>query len=617
MATVNTPLPIDPGQPSRTVQQQSEGEPLPLVTELIRVRAQLSPHALALASRHQTVTYGDMEAQADKLSQYLISIGVGPEVLVGVCLERGPAMVVAALAILKAGGAYLPLDLEYPIDRLRFMLDDAQAPVLITRPEIDKRIAKGRWKVVDIDAEEDWGPNDSKTPPTVRISAENLAYVIYTSGSTGRPKGVQITHGNLLNLVSWHNRAFSISAADRASQLASLAFDAAVWEIWPYLVAGSSVHFPDDATRVSVEPLRDWLIQERITVSFVPTPLAESLTSLQWPRAGVLRILLTGGDTLHHYPPSDLPFKLVNNYGPTECTVVATSGTVDPDPHPGGAPTIGRAVDNFQVYILDEHLRQVPTGTVGHLHIGGAGLGRGYLNRPDLNAERFIANPFSQVPGDRLYKTGDLARLLPDGDIAFVGRMDEQIKIRGYRIEPEEIATVLDQYSGIRASVVIARDDSGDKRLVAYVVVAPNIELTHSGLQDFLKKYLPDYMVPAVFVRLSSLPMTPSGKIDRVALPAPEPENTVGDRVYLAPCTPTEERVVAILSELLGVEQVSVNDNFFFLGGHSLLGTQLIARTRDAFGVELPLRTVFDFPTAAEISAVIEEMLRRESMSAD
>jgi amino acid adenylation domain-containing protein len=617
MPIVNMPLPFDSAQSSRTVQQLPDGSAVCSVPELIAVQAQLTPHALALASEDKSLTYGEMEAQADRLAHYLQSIGVGPEVLVGVCLDRGPAMVVAALAILKAGGAYLPLDPEFPVDRLRFMLDDAQAPVLVTRTEIDRRIAKGRWKVVDVDADEAQIVSFPQTPPAVSISAENLAYVIYTSGSTGRPKGVQITHGNLLNLISWHNRAFAISPSDRASQLASLAFDAAVWEIWPYLAAGGSVHFPDEATRVSVEPLRDWLVEERITIGFVATPLAESLTSIEWPRNVALRILLTGADTLHRYPPADLPFVLVNNYGPTECTVVTTSGTVSSDPNPSGPPSIGRAIDNFQIYILDEHLRQVPAGTAGQLHVGGAGLGRGYLNRPDLDAERFIANPFSSSPGDRLYKTGDLARLLPDGNLAFLGRVDEQIKIRGYRIEPDEIAAVLDRYSGIKTSVVIAREDSGDKRLVAYVVVASSVTLTHSGLQEYLRNYLPDYMVPAAFVQVPSLPMTHSGKVDRAALPVPGPENTIADQAFVAPRTPTEERVVAILSGLLGVGQVSVNDNFFFLGGHSLLGTQLIARTRDTFGVELPLRTVFDFPTAAEISAVIEEMLGRERMSAD
>ncbi len=588
-----------------------------LVTEMIAEQAQANPDGLALACNSQTLTYGELEARANHLSHHLLSLGVGPEVLVGLCLERGPAMVVAALAILKTGGAYVPLDPEYPSDRLRFMLDDASAPVLITRREIDRRIAKGRWQVLEIDDDATRITKYPKTAPAVAISNDNLAYVIYTSGSTGRPKGVQITHGNLLNLISWHNRAFAISASDRASQLSSVAFDAAVWEVWPNLVAGSSIHFPDEATRVSTEPLRDWLVKERITISFVATPLAESLVALDWPRDSALRILLTGGDTLHHYPPADLPFEFVNNYGPTECTVVATSGTVRPNPRPGWPPTIGRPIDNLQVFILDEHLRQVPTGAVGELHIGGASLARGYLNRPDLDAEKFIPNPFSQLSGDRLYKTGDLARALANGEVAFVGRIDEQIKIRGYRIEPDEIATVLDQYSGINASVVVARGENGDKRLVAYVVANPDAELTHSALQDFLKQFLPDYMVPAAFVRVPSLPLTSSGKIDRVALPAPEPENTVGDQLFTAPRTPVEERMVTILSDLLGIGRVSVNDNFFFLGGHSLLGTQLIARTRDFFGVELPLRTVFDCPTAAELSAVIEQMLREHSISAD
>jgi amino acid adenylation domain-containing protein len=584
---------------------------------MVAEQAQANPGGLALASSSQTLTYGELEIRANQLSHHLLSLGVGPEVLVGLCIERGPAMAVAALAIFKAGGAYVPLDPEYPSDRLRFMLDDASAPVLITQREIDRRIGKGRWQVLDIDEDAARITEYPNTVPAVAISNDNLAYVIYTSGSTGRPKGVQITHGNLLNLISWHNRAFAISAADRASQLSSVAFDAAVWEVWPNLVAGSSIHFPDEATRVSTEPLRDWLVKQRITVSFAATPLAESLIALDWPRESALRILLTGGDTLHHYPPADLPFEFVNNYGPTECTVVATSGTVLPNPRPGGPPTIGRPIDNLQVFILDEHLRQVPTGAVGELHVGGASLARGYLNRPDLDAERFIPNPFSQVSGARLYKTGDLARALADGEIAFVGRIDEQIKIRGYRIEPDEIATVLDQYSGIKASVVVARGENGDKRLVAYVVAAPDAELTHSALQDFLKQFLPDYMVPAAFVRVPSLPLTSSGKIDRVALPAPEPENTVGDQMFIAPRTPVEERMVTILSDLLGIGRVSVNDNFFFLGGHSLLGTQLIARTRDFFGVELPLRTVFDCPTAAELSAVIEQMLREQSISAD
>ena len=588
-----------------------------LVMDLVRARGHAAPDAPALVSDNEVLNYGELEIRSNQLAHDLQSAGVGPETLVCLCHDRGPAMVVAALAVLKAGGAYVPLDPAYPADRLRFMLEDARTPILITRREIGQRIGTGNWKVVNLDEDSSRIASRPQTPPAVAVFEQNLAYVIYTSGSTGRPKGVQITHKNLLNLISWHNSAFSVSAEDRTSQLASIAFDAAVWEIWPSLVAGASLYFPDEATRVSPESLRDWLISNRITISFVPTPLAELLITLDWPRDAALRILLTGGDALHVHPLRGLPFTLVNNYGPSECTVVATSGTVAPNPHPEAPPTIGRAISNFQIYILDEQMQPVLAGVAGELHIGGLGLARGYLYRPDLDKERFIPNPFSQTAGDRLYKTGDLARFLPDGQIAFTGRIDEQIKIRGYRIEPDEIAAVLDQYSGIKASVVVARGEIDDKRLIAYVVASADAELSLSGLQEFLKKYLPDYMVPGTFVRVDSLPVTTTGKIDRTALPEPTPEATIRDQMRIAPRTPVEERVVAILSELLGTEQVSVNDNFFFLGGHSLLGTQLIARARDSFGVELPLRTVFDSPTAEELSAVIEQMLRNEAISAD
>jgi amino acid adenylation domain-containing protein len=605
------------GQSIANTSSLPEDHPYRSVAESIRARADATPDALALSSGSEVLTYGDLEAQASQLAHHLLSLGVGPERLVGVCLDRGPALVVAALAVFKAGAAYIALDPELPTDRLRFMLEDAKTAVLIAWREHSERVGNGPWAVVNPEHDSERIAKQPRTSPEVAVSPQNLAYVIYTSGSTGRPKGVQITHANLMNLVRWHCRAFSVSLADRASQLSNVAFDAAVWEIWPNLVAGSSIHFPDETTRVSAEPLREWLVKERITISFVPTPLAESLITLDWPTNAELRFLLTGGDVLHHYPPSNLPFTLVNNYGPTECTVVTTSGPIDPNPLLSGPPTIGRPIDGFQVYILDEQLLQVPDGSMGELHVGGAGLGRGYLNRPDLDAERFIANPFSQTQGDRLYKTGDLARRSPDGEIVFLGRIDEQIKIRGYRIEPAEIAAVLALHPGIASCVAVSRDDEKVKRLIAYVVATPQVQLTHTGLQDFLKKFLPDYMVPSCFVRVPLLPLTMSGKIDRMALPPADSDNIIGEQSYLAPRNPIETRVAAILSELLGMEQVSVNDNFFFLGGHSLLGTQLIARVRDSFGVELPLRTVFDSPTVEEISAAIENLLRTESMSAD
>lgn len=583
-----------------------------LVMQLVSQHAQASPNALALRSETQDLSYGQLDCRANQLAHQLQSLGVGPDALVGICLPRSPGMVVAALAAMKAGGAYVPMDSEYPARRLEFMLRDAQPAVLITNRPIARTLPAGDWQLLMVDEDQADPSPQAQMAPAVSMGVQNLAYVIYTSGSTGQPKAAQIRHGSLLNLVYWHRRAFAITPEDRASQVASLGFDAAVWEIWPYLTAGASVHFADDATRGSAKSLRDWLVAQRITVSFVPTAMAESLLALDWPAQTPLRVLLTGADTLRRYPPANLPFRLINNYGPTECAVVATSGEVVPDQRPDRQPTIGRPIDNVQTYILDDHLNQVPVGTVGELYIGGAGLARGYLNRKDQEAEAFVPNPFSSSPDERLYRTGDLARYLPDGQIAFVGRTDEQVKIRGYRIEPNEIVSLLNQCPGIRASVVVARaDNGGDKRLIAYVV-SSDTQLTQGVLQEHLRAQLPDYMVPAAFVRLDSLPLNSSGKLDRAALPAPTSLNTIADQVYVAPRTAIEKRMVAILAELLGLEKVGVNDNFFFLGGHSLLGTQLIARVRNIFGVELPLRKVFDSPTAAELSDEIERLLSRQ-----
>jgi amino acid adenylation domain-containing protein len=590
-----------------------------LVAGLVSEQARKTPNAIAVASDTQTLSYGELDSRANHLAARLQALGVGPEVLVGICLQRSPEMIVAALAVLKAGGAYVPIDAEYPLERQLFMLRDTKLRVLILqdRDEVAQRLPVGDWKVLILNEESKAAPKAASVPAPAPVELDNLAYVIYTSGSTGQPKGVQITNRGLLNLIYWHRRAFSITAADRASQVASFGFDAAVWEVWPYLTAGASVHFPNDATRGSAVSLREWLLERKITVSFVPTAMAESLLELDWPAQLPLRLLLTGADTLHRYPAASLPFALINNYGPTECTVVTTSGEVVPDASKDRQPSIGRPIDNVQVHILDDQLEPVPLGEVGELFIGGDGLARGYLNRPQQNEEAFIPSPFSDANGERLYRTGDLARYLPDGQIAFVGRTDEQVKIRGYRIEPNEIVMRLNQYPGVQSSQVVVRTEtSGEKRLVAYLVAAET-RLTRSALQDYLRGYLPDYMVPAAFVRLDLLPLKASGKVDRALLPAPTATNTIDDDVYIAPRTAVERRVVSILSELLGIEKVGVNDNFFFLGGHSLLGTQLIARARDSFSVELPLRTVFDRPTAAELSAEIERMLRTDAISAD
>ncbi|PYV86437.1 MAG: hypothetical protein DMG05_19735 [Acidobacteria bacterium] len=545
-------------------------------------------------------------------------MGVGRDVLVGLCLPRSADMVVGALAILKAGGAYVPMDPAYPPDRLAFMLDDSQAPVLVTNPGLAQRLPAAKREVVNIGAPQIAQEPDHRTD--VEIRADDLAYVIYTSGSTGTPKGVEITHGGLANLVSWHRQAFSLTSADRASHLAGLGFDAAVWELWPYLATGASVHLADEDCRNSAELLRDWLLARGVTISFVPTPLAEHLLALEWPRHTALRVLLTGGDTLHHYPPANLPFVLVNNYGPTECTVVATSGPVLPDGRPDGLPPIGHAIANAQIYILDGRLQPVPAGTAGEIHVGGPSLARGYHNHPDLTEEKFIPNPFSQEPGSRLYKTGDLARLLPDGQIAFLGRIDDQIKIRGYRIEPNEIVSALNRHPNIRESLVVAREDaSGDKQLVAYVVLHSDSGLAHTDLCHFVSHSLPEYMVPAAFVQLEAFPLTPHGKIDRAALPEPTTENRLKDESFEAPRSPVEERLAGILTILLGVPEIGIDDNFFQMGGHSLLGAQVIAQVRDGFGVELSLRSLFENPTVREMSAEIERLIlvKLETMGKD
>ena len=590
------------------------------IPQLVSAQAASTPDALAVVSGAETISYRELNERANQLAHHLITLGVGRETIVALCLDRSLESVMCALAVLKAGGAYLPLDPKYPSERLSFMLSDAQPRVLIAREEIATSFALGPWEVLNLDRDRKQLDLQSTEAPCVEIVAEQLAYVIYTSGSTGQPKGVEITHDSLSNLVDWHRREFDVTSSDRASHLASVGFDASVWEVWPYLTAGASLHLPDDDTRVSPEKLRDWLVNQKITVSFLPTALAERVMTLNWPRTTALRILLTGADTLHRYPSNDLPFELVNNYGPTECTVVATSGRVRPEARANNVPTIGGPIANTLGYILDENLANVPSDEIGELYIGGTGIARGYLNRPDLTSQKFIPDPFSDQSGARLYRTGDMARYLPDGQIAYVGRIDEQIKILGYRIEPNEIVSVLDRHPAVAANVVVARGNVGEeKRLAAYVVMSYGERPSASELRNFLKADLPDYMVPGVFVQLNALPLTSNGKVDRGELPEPDAENTLRDEEFIAPRTSVEKRLAAILSSLLNLNEVSVNDNFFLLGGHSLLGTQLIAKIRGAFGVELGLRTVFDTPTIADLSKEIERLIlaKVEAMSED
>lgn len=588
------------------------------LSEMIAIHAMADPEASAVFFNGQVLSYGELDRRANQLANHLINLGVEAETIVAICLDRSPESVISSLAVTKAGGAYLPLDPKLPLERLRFMVNDAKPRVLITNSEFAGEVAGESCTVVAIDNSREI-EKCSAAAPAIESARDQLAYVIYTSGSTGEPKGVEITIENLLNLIEWHRSEFSVSSKDRATHLAGVSFDAAVWEVWPYLTAGASLYIPDEPTRLEPEALRDWLVANQITISFLPTVLAERVMILDWPRDAALRFLLTGADTLHRYPENGLPFELVNNYGPTECTVVATSGRVR-SCATTDLPTIGRAITNTQIYILDQQLAQVQPGEAGEIFIGGQNVGRGYLNRPNLTLERFISDPFSTRPGARLYRTGDLARQLPDGDIAYLGRADEQIKILGHRIEPAEVEAAIDRYPEILSSVVVARSvDCSEKRLTAYVTMRNGSTPSATELREFLQSSLPDYMLPAMFVKLEQLPLTANGKVNRAALPEPTNENTLRDENFVAPRSPIEQRLGKILCSLLTLREVSVNDNFFLLGGHSLLGTQLIGKIRGAFGVDLSLRTLFDTPTIAELSSEIERLIiaRVENMSED
>ena len=580
------------------------------VHDLVALQAHAVPDAVAIIGGDQKLTYGEMNARANHLANLLRSRRIKAEVPVALFLERSPELATAALAVLKAGGAYVPLDPSYPPARIAMLLEDSAASVVLTHSSVANRLPSGTWQAIVVDGEQGGLAEQPLVAPTVQSNPEDCAYIIFTSGSTGRPKGVQITHANLLNLVRWHQRVFNVTSADRAALQSSPGFDAAVWELWPYLTVGASVHVVDEAIRTAPDHLRDWMVAHGITISFVPTAVAERLVTLPWPPKTDLRFLLTGADTLRRYPATHLPFALVNNYGPTECTVVASSGEVRPDGESKALPSIGRAIDNVEIHIVDENLNRVPHGTPGELLIGGAGVGRGYLNLPELTAQKFVPDHFNKTAGACLYRSGDLARILPDGQIEFMGRIDEQIKIRGYRIEPGEITAALDRHPAISSSYVAAyTGDSGEARLAAYIVLQSNVYPNAAELRAFLGSCLPDYMVPSTFVKLTRIPASAHGKVDRAALPKPASENQLSDLPFAAPQSEIEQWLAGFLIALLGVDRVSRNDNFFSLGGHSLMGAQLIAKVYQRFGVELSLRSLFDHPTIAEISSEIERLL--------
>lgn len=594
-----------------TVQQAPVLDFTRSVADLISLQDAQRHKAIAIRDASHALTFGALETRSNQLAHFLLQQGIRKGDIVALLMQRSVSFPVAALAAMKAGAAYLPIDPEYPRERIEHILRDSAASIALTDGGAHKIAPSIPSATVDFD----FGTfvSYSEAAPGVELQGGDLAYVIYTSGSTGQPKGVELTHTGLSNLVAWHVGAFSIEPSDRSSQVASVGFDATVWEIWPVLCAGASLLIPDGLTRMVPERLRDWMVQEGITVAFAPTCIAELLMTLPWPNETALRYLLTGADVLRRYPPAGLPFQVVNNYGPTECTVVATSGLVPaaleavaigaPGTSVNDLPSIGKAIDGAQVYILDGALRPVSPGVEGEICIGGAGLARGYRNNPQLTAERFVTYIGEKEPV-RVYRTGDLGRVSERGEIEFRGRADDQVKIRGHRIELQEIALVLNRHSSVRASAVVAFENSrGEDALAAYVVSQG--DAAETDWSAHLAKSLPEYMIPFVFVRIPELPLTANGKLDRAALPAP-PVSAPSPAGYIAPQSLVEERMEKLVSQLLGLESVSVRDNLFLLGGHSLFGAQLISRVRNNFGVELPLRRVFEQPTVELLSRQIE-----------
>jgi len=580
------------------------------VDEMFARWAARTPDALAVSAPDAVLSYGEVEQRADRLADRLRALGVDSGAPVALCLARSAGMVVGALGILKAGGAYVALDPSYPADRLGFMIGDCGADVIVTSEPAAAALDALPANVVvldRLDPEPDPGPGSGPVnSPVGEIRDDRLAYVIYTSGSTGSPKGVLVGHRGLGNLIEWHRRTFAVTEADRATQIASPAFDAAVWELWPYLTAGASIHIPPEEVRADPVAIRDWLLAERITVTFLPTALAEVIVTLDWPHEAPLRYLLTGGDKLYRHPPPGLPFALVNNYGPTEGTVVTTSGVVPPAESPAGTPSIGSPISNVKVYIVDEQLDPVSEGETGELLIGGPSVALGYLGQPALTAEKFIPDAFTADPGATLFRTGDYVRRRSDGELDFIGRVDEQVQIRGHRVELGEISVALRRHPAVRSSVVVLdKQGSSEPRLVAYLVSDQSPQDSEELRAD-LGLRLPAYMVPNVFVQLEEMPFTASGKLDRARLPAPsvaEPPESAGPQGEL------EEVLESIVAELLGLSRVGVNESFFMLGGHSLLGAQLIARIGSRFGVEMSLRSLFDNPTVAEMATEVERLL--------
>jgi len=585
------------------------------VHEMFAEQAAKAPNDLAVTYESEQWTYADLDQRSNQLAHYLIAHGVGPDERVGLCMKRSLKMVVALVGIVKAGGAYIPLDPSYPQTRLQYMLEDSAMRMLVIESELSGLLPNHSTKQLMLDTAWPEISKCSRQSPGTRLSGENIAYVIYTSGSTGKPKGVALPHRALSNLIQWQVESFAF-ALKNTLQFTSLSFDVSVQEIFSTLASGGILHLIDDDTRRDIPQLRHLITQRRIERIFLPFVALDYLSKAYLEEDSPecsLREVITAGEQLQITPAIMQLFQraqnavLVNHYGPSE-THLCSSYTLRGDSREWPKlPPIGKAIANAQLYVLNRWMEPAPIGVPGELFIAGAGTARGYLNNPDLTAERFVPNPFSHTTGDHLYKTGDIVRWRNDGDLEFLGRVDGQVKIRGYRIELGEIETEVRQHPAVEQAVVIVREDEQkQKRITAYVVLRRQIET--GELRDDLLGRLPEYMVPSVFMVLDKIPLTPSGKTDRRALPLPPSDRVPDQQSSIAPRTPTEELLAQIWAAVLGRTQISMDDDFFALGGHSLLATQVTARIRKAFKVEVPLRRVFESPTIGKLAKVVEQL---------
>ncbi|MFJ9990316.1 amino acid adenylation domain-containing protein [Pseudomonas putida] len=576
------------------------------VHQRIQHQARQQPDAVAATCAGIALSYAELERRANALAQRLVMLGVQPEDRVAILARRGLDTLVGLVAILKAGAGYVPIDPAHPDERIAYLLEDSAPTVVLTQHDLRARLGQCPTPVIELDRA-DW-PSSEHAPQVDGLAVGNLAYVIYTSGSTGLPKGVMVEHRTLNNLIDWHCRAFDLCQGRHTSSLAGFGFDAMAWEVWPALCAGATLHIaPPSEQGEDIDALLAWWRGCPLDVSFLPTPVAEYAFSHQIDHP-TLRTLLIGGDRLRQFTRHP-GFAVINNYGPTETTVVASSGAMVP----GGVLHIGAPVDNARLYVLDAHHQPVAQGVAGELYIGGAGVARGYLNRAQMTAERFLDDPFSPQPGARMYRTGDLVRWLDDGTLDYLGRNDDQVKIRGVRIELGEIESRLAALPGINEAVVLAREDQpGQPRLVAYFTGQDSVEVAAPAqLRAQLQAHLPDYMVPVAFVRLESLPLTANGKLDRRALPAPTRADLF-ERRFEAPQGELEQTLAQIWQGLLQVERVGRHDHFFELGGHSLLAMRLVAQVRQRLGVELTLGTLFAQAELAAMAEVVAGAARSE-----